>query len=320
MREARTLGVIMDPIQSIHPEKDTTLAMLIEAQKRGFELYYIEISGLYLLYGSAWAYCHPLQVTNHPKDWFTLGKPSVLPLDQFDVLLMRKDPPVNMEYIYATYILEHAEQNGVLVINKPQSLRDANEKMYTSWFPQCIPPTVVSSSKRVLKDFIEEQETVVLKPLNGKGGENIFKCQVEDPNQSVMIDLLTQNGTLPIMAQLFIPEIEFGDKRILLINGEPIPYALARIPAPNEFRANLAVGGIGEGCELSERDFWICSQIGPRLKEKGLIFVGIDVIGDYLTEINVTSPTCVKELEKEFEIDIAGQIIDCISDKLHHHE
>jgi glutathione synthase len=316
MLDRLQMGVIMDPLDTIHPEKDTTLALLAEADRRGFALYYMELNALFLQYGIAWGNCRALQLHFDKNPWYSLEAPVSRPLDQFDILLMRKDPPVNLQYLYSTYILEHAESNGVLIVNKPQSLRDANEKLFATWFPQCMPPTLVSSSKPLLKDFVETHECVVFKPLDSMGGHNIFKCQWGDPNLTMIIDFLTQKESLYVMAQRFVPEITEGDKRILLIDGEPIPYALARIPAANEFRGNLAAGGRGEGRELTERDWWICSQIGPLLREKGLTFVGIDVIGEYLTEINVTSPTCVKELEKEFEIDIAGKIVDCIMEKL----
>jgi glutathione synthase len=316
MLDRLQMGVIMDPLDTIHPEKDTTLALLAEADRRGFALYYMELNALFLQYGIAWGNCRALQLHFDKNPWYSLEAPVSRPLDQFDILLMRKDPPVNLQYLYSTYILEHAESNGVLIVNKPQSLRDANEKLFATWFPQCMPPTLVSSSKPLLKDFVETHECVVFKPLDSMGGHNIFKCQWGDPNLTMIIDFLTQKESLYVMAQRFVPEITEGDKRILLIDGKPIPYALARIPAANEFRGNLAAGGRGEGRELTERDWWICSQIGPLLREKGLTFVGIDVIGEYLTEINVTSPTCVKELEKEFEIDIAGKIVDCIMEKL----
>lgn len=316
MLDRLQMGVIMDPLDTIHPEKDTTLALLAEADRRGFALYYMALDALFLQYGIAWGNCCALQLHLDKNPWYSLEAPVSRPLDQFDVLLMRKDPPVNLQYLYSTYILEHAESNGVLIVNKPQSLRDANEKLFATWFPQCMPPTLVSSSKSILKDFVETHECVVFKPLDSMGGHNVFKCQWGDPNLTMIIDFLTQKESLYVMAQRFVPEITEGDKRILLIDGEPIPYALARIPATNEFRGNLAAGGRGEGRELTERDWWICSQIGPLLREKGLTFVGIDVIGEYLTEINVTSPTCVKELEKEFEIDIAGKIVDCIMEKL----
>lgn len=312
MLEQPILGVVMDPIDSIHPEKDTTLALLREAQRRGFLIQYMELRDLFLQYGIAWAKSATLELQEDPVHWYTLSEPIARPLDQFDIILMRKDPPVNLEYFYATYILEHAEHNGTLVINKAQSLRDANEKLFATWFPQCMPPSLVSSSKAILKAFIEEQACVVLKPLDSMGGQNVFKCERSDPNINVILELLTQNESLYIMAQGFIPEISKGDKRILLIDGEPIPYGLTRIPATDDFRGNLAAGGLGVGSELTERDRWICTQIGPTLKEKGLTFVGIDIIGDYLTEINVTSPTCVRELEREFAVDIAEKILDCI--------
>lgn len=316
MSNRPVLGVVMDPIQSIHPEKDTTLAILLEAQKKGFDLYYLELGDLYLQYGIAWGNSRSLSVFNDSRQWFLLSHPKPLPLDQFDVLLMRKDPPVNMQYIYATYILEHAEQNGALVINKPQSLRDANEKVFATLFPQCMPPSLVTSSKARIKAFMEEQGVIVLKPLDGMGGRNVVKCAEDDPNINVIIDLLTEQESRFVMAQRFIPEITQGDKRIFLVDGEPLPFGLLRIPAGEDFRGNLAAGGQGIGCELSKRDRWICSQLGPMLREKGLTVVGIDVIGEYLTEINVTSPTCLREIEKAFEINLAERILDCICEKL----
>jgi glutathione synthase len=316
MFEQPSLGVIMDPMSEIHPEKDTTLALLLEAQRRGWQLYYLELTDLFLRYGAAWGTTRPLQVFDDLNHWYRMGDRIEQPLDQFDVLLMRKDPPVDMNYIYATYILEHAESNGTLVVNKPQSLRDANEKLYTTWFPQCMAPTIVSASIAKIKEFVEEHEKVVLKPLDGMGGKGIFKCDIHDPNITVIIETVTQSGTTYCMAQRFIPEITEGDKRIILIDGEPIPYALARVPKMGEFRGNLAAGGRGHAVTLTERDRWICSQVGPTLREKGLVLVGLDVIGDYLTEINVTSPTCVRELEAECSLDIAGSILDCIAEKL----
>ncbi len=317
MQEQPILGVVMDPISGINPKKDTTLALLLKAQMRGFELHYMEISDLFLQYGNAWGNTRPLTVSDNPQNWYTLGESNPRPLDQFDILLMRKDPPVTMDYLYATYVLEHAEQNGVLVLNKPQSLRDANEKMFATWFPQCMPPTLVSASPQQLKSFLSEQGTVVFKPLDEMGGQRVFKCEQEDPNLSVILEVLTHSGTRYTMAQHYIPDImETGDKRIFLVEGEPIPYGLARQPAATEFRANLAAGGTGIGVKLNERDLWICSQIGPTLREKGLFFVGIDVIGEYLTEINVTSPTCVREVEAYFDIDITGRILDCLVEKL----
>lgn len=317
MRERPKLGVIMDPMSGINPKKDTTLALLLQAQSRGFDLYYMELNDLFLQYGLAWGFCRSLEVRSDLNRWYEMGSATARPLDQFDILLMRKDPPVDMQYIYATYILERAEQNGVLVINKPQSLRDVNEKLFATWFPQCMAPTLVSACKETLVQFIQEYRHTVLKPLDGMGGKNILKCDATDPNLTVFIDMLTANETQYIMVQQYIPDIiEDGDKRILLVDGEPIPYVLARIPAENDFRGNLAAGGQGFGRTLTDRDRWICSQVGPTLREKGLILVGIDVIGDYLTEINVTSPTCVKELEEEFNVDISGKMMECIINKL----
>lgn len=316
MSDPISLGVVMDPIQSIHPEKDSTLALLLKAQSRGFQLSYLEMQDLYIKYGSAWGHSKALRVYDDSHQWYSLGEAKEQPLDQFDVILMRKDPPVTLEYIYSTYILEHAKANGTLIINDPQSLRDANEKIYITWFPQCMPPTLLSANPEALKNFLQEQETVVFKPLAGMGGRNIFRCDSRDPNVNVILENLTNSGQSYVMAQRFIEEIYQGDKRILLIDGEPIPYALARVPKQGDFRGNLAAGGKGHGMPLSERDEWICQQVGPQLKEKGLVFVGIDVIGDYLTEINVTSPTCIRELEAEFDIDISGQLLDCITEKL----
>ncbi|MBI3772237.1 MAG: glutathione synthase [Gammaproteobacteria bacterium] len=310
------LGVVMDPIDSINPKKDSTLAMLHAAQKRGWELRYLEQHDLFLRDGQAFGQTRNLTVHDDLKHWFTLGKTSTVPLHTLDVILMRKDPPLDMQYIHATYMLEIAEAAGVMVINKPQSLRDANEKLYTAWFSQCCPPTLVSRDMAHLREFLREQHDIIVKPLEGMGGMSIFRLQRHDPNISVVLETITGLGTRYVMAQRYIPEISAGDKRILLIDGEPVPYALARIPAPGETRGNLAAGGRGEGVALTERDRWICAQIGPALRNKGLLFVGIDVIGDYLTEINVTSPTCIRELDALYNLDIAGQLMDCIQTKL----
>ncbi len=316
MQDRPILAVVMDPLSMIHPKKDTTVALLLKAQSLGWSLQYLTLQDLSLKYGSAWGRARPLEVFDLQQGWFALGEARDAPLSQFDVILMRKDPPVDLEYLYATYILEQAEANGSLVINKPQSLRDANEKLYAHSFPQCMPPTLVSASIIQLKNFIHEQETAVIKPLHGMGGKSVFKCSAHDPNLNVILETLTQYGNNYAIVQQFIPEIVEGDKRILLIDGEPIPYALARIPQNGDFRANLAVGGVGECVELTDRDYWICAQVGPQLREKGLFFVGLDVIGEYLTEINVTSPTCVRELEAECDIDISGRIMDTIMKKL----
>lgn len=306
------LGVVMDPIGSINIKKDSTFAMLLEAQRRNIELFYLEQSDMYLEGQQARAQTRPLKVEENPEQWFELGEAEDIPLAELDVILMRKDPPFNMDYIYSTYVLEAAEQAGTLIVNKPSSLRDCNEKLFALQFPDCIPLTKVASTASQLKAFINEHKDTVLKPLDGMGGESIFRVKHNDANLNVIIETLTNKGKRLIMAQRFIPEINKGDKRILLINGEPVPYALARIPAKGETRGNLAAGGRAEGLELSERDRWICQQVGPRLKELGLLFVGIDVIGDYLTEINVTSPTCIRELDTLYGLNISATLMDTI--------
>lgn len=306
------LGVVMDPIGSINIKKDSTFAMLLEAQRRDIELFYLEQSDMYLEGQQARAQVRPLEVEDNPEHWFKLGEAEDMSLVGLDVILMRKDPPFNMDYIYSTYVLEAAEQAGTLVVNKPSSLRDCNEKLFALQFPDCVPPTKVASTASQLKAFINKHKDTVLKPLDGMGGESIFRVKHDDANLNVIIETLTNKGKRLIMAQRFIPEINRGDKRILLINGEPVPYALARIPAKGETRGNLAAGGRAEGLELSERDRWICQQIGPRLKELGLLFVGIDIIGDYLTEINVTSPTCIRELDTLYGLNISATLMDAI--------
>lgn len=307
------LGVVMDPIHAIKYQKDSTLAMLFAAQKRGWELFYMEQGDLCLRDGRTFAAMRPLRVMEDEQRWFELGAAAEEPLGELDVVLMRKDPPFDMEFIYTTYLLERAEQEGCLVVNRPQSLRDANEKLFTAWFSHCTPPTLVSRNKQQLRAFIEEQGTTILKPLEGMGGSSIFKVGRDDPNTSVVIETLTALGSRFVMAQRFIPEIVQGDKRILLVDGQPVPYALARIPAAGEVRGNLAAGGRGVGVPLSPRDYWICEQVGPELRRRGLLFVGLDVIGDYLTEINVTSPTCIRELDKQYGLDIAGDLMEAIA-------
>lgn len=311
------LGVVMDPIDTINPRKDTTLAMLLEAQARGYALQYMEQSDISMRDGVSYCNSRALTVADDTENWFQLGALTTQPLSAFDIILMRKDPPFDMEYVYTTYALELAEQQGCLVVNKPQSLRDVNEKLFISWFPQCCATTLISRDRKQLRSFIDEQETAVIKPLDGMGGESIFRIAANDPNKTVILDTITRNGTRHVMAQQFIPEItEQGDKRILLIDGEPVPYALARIPAKGETRGNLAAGGTGKGVELNERDRWICQQLGPELRRRGLLFVGLDVIGDYLTEINVTSPTCVRQLDKLYNLTISASLFDAIEKKL----
>ena len=311
------IGVVMDPIGAINFKKDSTLAMLLEAQSRGWQLFYMEQADLYILHDEARAQMKPLKVFDDPGNWYQLGDNEDAPLGILDAILMRKDPPFDMNYIYSTYVLEKAETKGTLVINKAQSLRDANEKLFTSYFPQCMPPTLVTSQASHIKAFYQEHQDIILKPLDGMGGASVFRIKQGDSNLSVIIETLTEHGNKLIMVQRFIPEITEGDKRILLVNGEVIPYALARIPAKGETRANLAVGGEGVGVELTDRDRWICEQVAPVLKEKGLIFVGIDVIGDYLTEINVTSPTCIRELDKQYNLNISALLMDWIAEQKH---
>ena len=312
------LGVVMDPIESIKPKKDSTLAMLLAAQKRGWQLYYMQQQDLSVRDGKLHLRARTLTVSDDTQSWHVLSDTQYIAAKELDVILMRKDPPFDMQYIHSTYLLELAEAEGVLVVNKPQTLRDANEKLFTAWFPQCCPPTLVSRDMAQLRSFLEEHGDIIIKPLEGMGGVSIFRLRLGDPNISVAFETLTLNGSQFIMAQRFIPEITAGDKRILLVDGEPMPYALARIPAQGETRGNLAAGGRGEGLPLSDRDRWICAQVGPTLKQKGLLFVGLDVIGDYLTEINVTSPTCIRELDAQFGLDIGGELMECIERKLNH--
>ena len=310
------LGVVMDPIGSIKPYKDSTLAMLLEAQARGWTIRYMEQGDLYLRDGQAFARQRDVRLFDDTKRWFEWGGETTGPLSELDVILMRKAPPFDMEYVYTTYLLERAEDAGVLVVNKPRSLRDANEKLFTAWFPPCTPPTLVTRAAGRIRDFLAEHNDIVLKPLGSMGGESVFRLRRGDPNTNVIIETLTAHESRYAMAQRFLPELAQGDKRILLIDGEPIPYALARVPAAGETRGNLAAGGTGVGVPLSERDRWICAQVGPMLREKGLLFVGLDVIGDYLTEINVTSPTCIRELDRLYKLHISAKLMDAIAAKL----
>lgn len=309
------LGVVMDPIGTINPKKDSTLAMLVAAQARDWSLTYMTQGDLYVQDGEVFAHQTPVTVRNDELDWFDLSTSHDGPLTELDVILMRKDPPFNMEYIYSTYLLEMAERAGVAVYNRPGSIRDCNEKLFALQFPQCCPPHVVSTDEGVLRGFFETHEDVIFKPLDGMGGASIFRVSPDGTNLGVILETLTAGGRTPIMAQRYIPEISAGDTRILLIDGEPVPYGLARVPAAGETRGNLAAGGTGVGRELTERDRWICAEVGPTLRQKGLAFVGIDVIGDYLTEINVTCPTCIRELDKAFELDIAGNFMEYIASR-----
>ncbi|PSU89030.1 glutathione synthase [Photobacterium kishitanii] len=310
------LGIVMDPIESINIKKDSTFAMMMEAQRRGWELHYMEMSDLSLEQGVAIARTRTVTVKKDPNDWFEFHNEQEIPLADLDAVLMRKDPPFDTEYIYATYILERAEDNGALIVNKPQSLRDCNEKLFTAWFPELTPTTIVTRRADKLKAFHQQHGDVILKPLDGMGGSSIFRVMKNDPNVSVIIETLTAMGENYCMAQTFVPDISNGDKRILVVDGEPMPYCLARIPAKGETRGNLAAGGRGEARPISDTDRKIAETVAPILKEKGLIFVGLDVIGDKLTEINVTSPTCICEIEAAFDISITGKLMDAIERRI----
>ncbi|MBT2143350.1 MULTISPECIES: glutathione synthase [unclassified Rhodanobacter] len=312
-----SVGVLMDPIGAIKMAKDTSFAMLLEARRRGHSLHYFEQGDLALRDGEPWGRIAPLDVREDPQRWHTLGPAQWRDLRELDVVLMRKDPPVDAQFIYDTMVLEAAQRGGVAVINDPRSLRDCNEKLFALAFPPCIAPTLVSRDAGELRRFTAEHGEVVLKPLDGMGGRGIFRVKAGDSNLNSMLETLLGGdahggGRQFAIAQKYIPEISAGDKRILVVDGEPVPYALARIPQGDEFRGNLAAGGRGVGVPLSERDRWIVSQVAPELRRRGLLFVGLDVIGDYLTEINVTSPTCVRELDAQFGLNIAGQLFDAI--------
>lgn len=311
------IGILMDPIESIKPYKDTTFAMMLAAQKRGWQLEYMELPDLYLENGVPRARMQAITVRDKMSDWATLEDSKDQALGDLDVILMRKDPPFDMEYVYATYILDRAKEAGAMVVNDPQSLRDINEKAYTAWFPHCCPPTLITRSMDRIKQFQKDHGKIVVKPLDGMGGRSIFIVTEEDLNRNVILESITDEERTFAMAQKFIPGIaETGDKRILVVNGIPVPYALARIPAKGESRGNLAAGGSSKGVPLTERDHWLVKEIAPTLKKKGILFAGLDVIGDHVTEINVTSPTCVRELDKEFDLDIAGDLIEILSNLL----
>ncbi|QAX81463.1 glutathione synthase [Candidatus Pseudomonas adelgestsugas] len=309
-------GIVMDPIAHITYNKDSSLAILLAAQSSGWTLFYMEQRDLYYGDGEVRARMRQLQVFPNHEKWFELDNEIDSRLSDFDVILMRKDPPFNMEFIYSTYLLEQAERVGVLIVNKPQSLRDYNEKLFVTFFPQCAPPTVVSRHPDVLRKFASNHSDVILKPLDGMGGTSIFRHRAGDPNLSVILETMTALGTQQIMGQTYLPAIKDGDKRILMIDGEPVDYFLARIPAAGETRGNLAAGGHGEARILSDKDRWIASQVGPTLREKGLLFVGLDIIGEHLTEINVTNPTCIREIDNAFDINISEMLIETIERKL----
>ncbi|MGB5833076.1 MAG: glutathione synthase [Thiohalocapsa sp.] len=312
----REVGVIMDPIGSIKIQKDSTFAMMLAAQRRGWELAYMEPGDLFLLDGIVQASTRRAEVRDDAADWFSLGESRRRPLHELDAVLMRKDPPFDMEYVYTTYLLELARDAGCLVVNDPQTLRDANEKVFAAHFPQCCPPLTVTSRADLLRRFLADQGDVVLKPLDGMGGRSIFRIRPDDPNTGVIIETLTDHGRRFCMAQRHIPEIAEGDKRVLLVDGETVPHVLARIPSGGDFRGNLAAGARAETRPLSPRDRWIAEQVAPTLSERGVLFAGLDVIGDWLTEINITSPTCIREIDRDCGTDIAGDLMQAIEDRL----
>ncbi len=318
MADARTrIAVVMDPIEDIKPAKDTTLAMMLAAQRRGWEIAYLELGHLWLRDGVATGRAHPVTVRDDPEDWYTLGEARIERLGDFDAILMRKDPPFDTEYIYSTYILERAELQGARVVNRPQGLRDMNEKVFTAWFPECCAPTLITRDMGDMHAFLREHQRIVCKPLHGMGGRSIFVVDLGDKNANVVFETLTDYGQRFAIVQRYLPEIvETGDTRVILVDGEPAPYALARIPSAADNRGNLAAGAKGVGRPLNDRDRWLAAQIGPVLRERGMLFVGLDVIGGFVTEINVTSPTGVRELDRQFGLDIAGSLMDAIARRL----
>ena len=310
------LGVVMDPIENINVKKDSSLAMMLEAQKRGYELYYMQMEDLYLFEGEARASVQIVSVADDVEQWYQVVDQRDIALSELDAILMRKDPPFDTEYIYATYMLERAELAGTLIVNKPQSLRDCNEKLFTAWFPELSAKTLVTRKSDQIRAFHQQEKDVIIKPLDGMGGSSIFRIKEGDANVGVIIETLTNHGSQYAMVQEYMPEIKDGDKRILIVNGEPMPYCLARIPAEGETRGNLAAGGSGVARPLSASDKQIAETIAPELKKRGLYFVGLDVIGDKVTEINVTSPTCIKEIEAAYPINISGKLMDAIEHAL----
>ncbi len=315
------LGVIMDPIESIKPSKDSTLALLLEAQRRGWGISYGQLQDIWLRDGEAFGRLIRLKVKDDSADWFETGDADVTRLGDLDVILMRKDPPFDIEYIVATYVLERAEDQGALVVNRPQALRDANEKAFVARFPECVPPTLITRSLEEMRAFLNEHQRVVVKPIDLMAGQSVFVTGLEDGNQNVILETVSREGSRFVMVQKYVPEIESsGDKRILLIDGEPIPMALVRHPPDSDHRGNLATGARAEIRPLTDRDRWICDQIRPVLREKGLLFTGIDVIGDFMTELNVTSPTGVRELENLSQLSVAEELIDAIQARLESHK
>lgn len=306
------VAIVMDPIASITTYKDTSFRIALEAQARGYELLYLELADMFIEQGTAKARVRPLQVWDRSENYYQLGADQVVNMGDLDIIFMRKDPPFDIEFVYATHLLDLAARDGALVVNRPQSLRDCSEKLFTAWFPDLIPATLVSRSAKQIREFHQQHKDIILKPLDGMGGASIFRVDEQGSNLGVIIETLTNHGQRFAMVQEYLPAIQDGDKRILIINGEPVPYSLARIPSAGETRGNLAAGGSGRPQPLSDSDLALAKKIGPVLKEKGLYLVGLDVIGDRITEINVTSPTCMREIENAYQINIAGQLFDAV--------
>jgi len=310
------LGIVMDPISQVNVKKDSSMAMMFEAQKRGYEIYYMEMKDLYLDQGQCRATSQRVKVFDDAEHWYELDEAKDIAVSELDAVLMRKDPPFDTEFIYATYMLERAEVEGTLIVNKPQSLRDCNEKLFTAWFADLTPRTLVTRNNEKIREFHQKEKDIIIKPLDGMGGSSIFRIKENDANVGVILETLTAHGSQYAMVQEYMPEIKDGDKRILIVNGEPMPYCLARIPAQGETRGNLAAGGRGEARPLSPSDQLIAETIAPELKKRGLYFVGLDVIGDKVTEINVTSPTCIREIEAAYPINISGKLMDAIEENI----
>ena len=309
----KKLAVIMDPLQNITPHKDSSLAMILEAQARGFEVFFGDLNDIWLEKDVPRGRLSKVKVFDNPDHWFDVGETLELDLGELDVILMRKDPPFDIQYVFSTYVLEQAQRQGTVVVNHPQGLRDANEKAFLAWFPDCVPATLIARSLEQMREFISQHKKVVVKPLDMMGGRSVFATSVEDGNHNVIFETVSDYGKRYTMLQQYLPEIsESGDRRILLIDGQPIPFALARIPAVGDHRGNMDAGARVEVHPLTDREQEICAQIGPRLRDKGLLFAGIDIIGGYMTELNVTSPTGIRELQRETGLPIAGHLFDAI--------
>ena len=311
-----SLGVVMDPIGSITPKKDSTLALLREAQRRGISLYHFTLNDIDIRDGRAFGQGAPLEVTDNDADWFRLGAPRALPLGELDLLFMRKDPPFNAEYVFATYVLQRAHDEGALVVNDPQALRDVNEKVFVAWFPELAPPTIITRSVGRIRDFLSEHGRIVVKPLDMMGGHSIFALDEADKNLAVILETITVSETRYATAQRHLPEVIGGDRRVLLIDGRPLSPALNRVPRTDDNRGNLMAGARAETCDLTPRDREICERVGAELAVRGVAFAGLDIIGDYLTEVNITSPTGIREIQELAGVDAAAMLFDSLLERV----